>query len=135
MVLRMRRSDRDGASASRPRILIIDDDDGVCEILREALTDEGYAVATVPHGAAALDLVRHHQPAVIILDLRMPMMDGWSFAEQYRRQAKPGASLILLSAMRDIEESAQRIGAASFVQKPFELTDIVGKIERCITVS
>jgi CheY-like chemotaxis protein len=135
MAVRTKRPNGDATSASRPRVLIIDDDDSVCEVLREALTGEGFAVATVPHGAAALELVKHHTPAVIILDLRMPIMDGWSFAEQYRRQAKPPASLILLSAMRDIEESARRIGAASFIQKPFELTDVVAKIERCIAAS
>src|SRR5437899_2340762 len=135
MAVRTRRTDRESAAGSRPRVLVIDDDDGVCEILREALTDEGYAVATVPHGAAALDLVRYHQPAVIILDLRMPIMDGWSFAEQYRRLAKPAASLILLSAVRDLEESAQRIGAAAYISKPFELTDVVSKIERCIAAN
>ena len=114
---------------------MIDDDESVCEVLREALTDEGYAVATVPHGAAALELVKHHQPAVIILDLRMPIMDGWSFAEQYRRQAKPAASLILLTAMKDIEESARRVGAAAYIQKPFELTEVVSKIEHCIAAN
>ena len=135
MAVRSRRSDRETALASRPRVLVIDDDDAVCEILREALTDDGYAVATVPHGAAALELVKHHRPAVIILDLRMPIMDGWSFAEQYRRQATPAASLILLTALKDIEESARRIGAATFIQKPFELTDVLTKIERCIAAS
>ena len=135
MTVRMKRADRDGAAASRPRVLVIDDDDDICEVLREALTDEGYAVATVPHGAAALELVKHHQPAVIILDLRMPIMDGWSFAEQYRRTAKPAASLILLSALKDIEESAKRIGAAAWVQKPFELDHVVSTIEHCIAAN
>jgi CheY-like chemotaxis protein len=133
MAVRSKRTDRD--SATRPRILVIDDDDAVCEVLREALGDEGYAVATVPHGAAALDLVKHHQPAVIILDLRMPIMDGWSFAEQYRRQAKPAASLILLTALKDIESSAKRIGASAYIQKPFDLDDVVAKIESCISAS
>ncbi len=122
-------------TTSRPRVLVIDDDDDVCEVLREALTDEGYAVATVPHGAAALELVKHHQPAVIILDLRMPIMDGWSFAEQYRRLAEPAASLILLSALKDLEESSKRIGASAFIRKPFELDDVVAQIERCIAAS
>jgi CheY-like chemotaxis protein len=116
-------------------VLVIDDDDAVCEVLREALSEDGYAVATVPHGAAALELVRHHQPAVIILDLRMPIMDGWSFADQYRRVAKPAASLILLSAIKDIEESAQRVGAVAFIRKPFELEEVVGHIRRCISAS
>jgi CheY-like chemotaxis protein len=124
-----------GDGRSRPRVLVIDDDDDVCEILREALTEDGYAVATVPHGAAALELIRHHQPAVILLDLRMPIMDGWSFAEQYRRRAKPPASLILVSAIKDIEESAKRVGAAAWIRKPFELDEVSAQIERCLSGS
>lgn len=95
--VRTRRSDSERAPASRPRVLIIDDD-SVCEILREVLSDEGHAVATAPHGAAASELVERHNPAVIMLALRTPIMDGWSFAEQYRRIATPPLSLILLSA-------------------------------------
>lgn len=121
--------------AARPRVLVIDDDDDVCEILREALTEDGYAVATVPHGAAALELIHHHQPAVILLDLRMPIMDGWSFAEQYKRRASPPASLILVSAIKDIEESAKRVGAAAWIRKPFELDEVSAQIERCLSGS
>lgn len=133
MSARSRRANDGGAF--RPRILVVDDDDATCELLREALTDEGYAVATVPHGAAALELVRHHQPAVILCDLRMPIMDGWSFVEQYRRVARPHASIVLLSAIKDVEESAKRLGAAGFVRKPFQLDDVVEQIERCIAAS
>lgn len=120
-----------GQVRTRPRILVVDDD-GVCEVLREALSEEGYAVATVPHGAAALELVKHHEPAVIICELKMPIMDGWSFVDQYRRQARPPASVILLSALKDVEESAKRLGADGFVKKPFELSEVVGQIERCL---
>lgn len=127
--------DGNGIERTRPRVLVIDDDDDVCEVLLQALHDEGYAVATVPHGAAALELVTHHQPAVIICDLRMPIMDGWSFVDQYRRQAKPPASLILLSALKDIEENARRLGAASFLRKPFDLAEVFAQIERCIAQS
>jgi CheY-like chemotaxis protein len=120
---------------SRPRVLVVDDDDDICELLREALTDEGYAVATVPHGAAALELVKHHQPAVIIVDLRMPIMDGWAFVDQYRRVAKPPASILLLSALKDVEESAKRLGADGFIRKPFELAEVTAAVERCIADS
>lgn len=131
----MRRKREDGPSHTRRRVLVIDDDDDICELLRAALSDEGFAVATVPHGAAALELVRHHQPAVILCDLRMPIMDGWSFIEQYRRVAKPPASIVLLSALREVEESAQRVGADAFIKKPFDLDQVVGVIERCIAGS
>lgn len=126
-----KREKRDGES--RPRVLVIDDDDAVCEVLREALTEDGYAVATVPHGAAALELIRHHRPSVILLDLRMPIMDGWSFAEQYKRTAKPPASLIVLTALKDGEESAKRIGAVGLIRKPFELDEVTAAIDRCIS--
>ena len=128
----MKRSDQDG---HLPRVLLVDDDDDLADALRQSLHDAGFAIATVRHGAAALELIGQIEPDVILLDLTMPIMDGWSFAEQYRRQAKPPASLILVSAMKDIEESARRIGAATFIQKPFELTDVLSKIDHCIAAS
>lgn len=131
----MTRGDGNGSPLTRPRVLVVDDDDDICDVLREALTDEGYAVATVPHGAAALELVKHHQPAVIICDLRMPIMDGWSFVDQYRRQARPPASVILLSALKDLEDSAKRLGADGFLKKPFDLADVVTQLERCLAQS
>lgn len=134
----MTRPDRErgnGIPHARARVLVVDDDDAVCELLRQALSEHGFAVATVPHGAAALELVRHHQPAVMLVDLRMPIMDGWSFVEQYKRVVQPAASIILLSATRDVEESAKRLGADGYLQKPFELSAVVNAIERCIASS
>lgn len=128
----MRRPPHDNAPGTRARVLVVDDNDALCELLRDFLSEEGYAVAIAPHGAAALELVKLHQPAVIILDLLMPTMDGWSFADQYRRLGGPPAALIiLLSALtdQDVEESAHRVGAAAFVRKPFELVELLRVIE------
>jgi CheY-like chemotaxis protein len=127
-----RRGSGDGEAGSRPRVLVIDDDDAICELLRQALGDEGYAVATVPHGAAALELVKHHQPAVMLVDLRMPIMDGWAFVEQYRRVSRPPASIVLLSGARDIAENAKRLGADGFIAKPFRIEDVTETVGRCI---
>lgn len=127
-----RRQDGNGVPGSRPRVLVIDDDDAICELLRQSLGDQGYAVATVPHGAAALELVKHHQPAVILVDLRMPIMDGWAFVEQYRRVASPPASILLLTAARDAEENARTLHVDGFVRKPFVLDEVTAAVERCI---
>lgn len=116
----------------RPRVLVVDDDDAMCELLRQVLTDQGFAVATVPHGAAALELVKHHQPAVMLVDLRMPIMDGWAFVEQYRRVAQPAASIVLLSAVKDLEATAKRLGAEAYIKKPFEIADLTAAVRRCI---
>jgi DNA-binding response OmpR family regulator len=124
-----------GIPGSRTRVLVIDDDDALCELLRQSLGDQGFAVATVPHGAAALELVKHHQPAIILVDLRMPIMDGWAFVEQYRRVAKPAASILLLTGARDIEENATRLRADGFIRKPFALDEVTAAIERCMAQS
>ena len=116
---------------ARPRVLVIDDDDDVADILRQALSEEGYAVATVPHGAAALDILRLHEPEVILLDLRMPLMDGWSFAERYRTiTGKAPAPIILISGVSDIATEARRVGADAFFRKPFDIDELIRAIER-----
>jgi CheY-like chemotaxis protein len=113
--------------AERPRVLVIDDDLATCEVLRDALGDE-YAVATVPHGAAALELTKHHHPAVILLDLRMPIMDGWSFVEQFRRHPDGATRIVLFSGVPDLASEAKRVGADGYVEKPFDLERVRGAI-------
>ena len=99
---------------------MVDDDDLLCETIRESLRED-YAVATAPHGAAALDLVKEHQPALILLDLRMPIMDGWSFVEQYRRSAVAPAAIVVMSAAADLSNITGQLGADGLLRKPFDL--------------
>lgn len=114
----IRQSDGDGAA--RPRVLVVDDDDALCEAIRESLRD-GYAVASAPHGAAALDLVKVHEPALILLDLRMPIMDGWSFVQRYRRVAVAPAAIVVMSSAADLPAIAAQLGADGHLPKPFAL--------------
>ena len=79
-------------------ILIADDDAATREFLSFALTDEGYEVHTVPNGAAALCAVAEHQPALILLDTRMPIMDGAAFVQAYHQRRGLHAPIIVLSA-------------------------------------
>jgi len=125
----------DSGDGQRPRILVVDDDDAMCELLRQALSDQGYAVATVSHGAAALELVKHHKPAVMLVDLRMPIMDGWAFVEQYRRNADPPAAIVLLSAVKDLEATAKRLGVEAYVRKPFQLEELTVVVQRCLAAT
>ena len=109
-----------GDRVTRPRILIIDDDELLCEAIHESLGDE-YAVASAPHGAAALELAKSLEPAVILLDLRMPIMDGWSFVQQYRQSASVPAAIIVMSAAPDVRNITGQLGAHAHIQKPFDL--------------
>ena len=109
--------------APRARILVIDRDEELCDLIGNALRG-AYAVASAPHGAAALDLVKIHEPALILLDPRVPIMDGWSFVEQYRRIAELPAKIVAMSAAPDLPHLAQQLMADGQLRKPFELHEL-----------
>jgi DNA-binding response OmpR family regulator len=126
----MKRRSDPGSNGHHPRVLIVDDDDELAEVLRQALRESGYAVATVRHGAAALELIGQIQPDLILLDLRMPIMDGWSFVTQYRRNEKVGGRIVLLSGHPNVRDISQSLGADAYIGKPFELTQLIGTLEQ-----
>lgn len=126
----MEKGRRIEGNGEHPRVLIVDDDDELAEVLRQALREAGYAVATVRHGAAALELIGQIQPELILLDLTMPIMDGWSFLTQYRRSAKGGGRIVLLTGHPNVQEISQTLGADAYVGKPFELRQLLTTVEQ-----
>ena len=106
-----------------PRILVVEDEAPIRYLLADALADEGYAVATAEHGAAALDQARAQPPDAVVLDLMMPIMDGWTFLRA--RQGDPtlaGVPVVVLSAAgeRGLQQ-AKELGADAYLAKPFDL--------------
>jgi DNA-binding response OmpR family regulator len=102
------------------RILVVDDDQDLRRMLALALADEGYDVRAVADGRTALALLETWRPRVIVLDLMMPVLDGWGF--RARQLATPGAAdvpVIVLSAARDLRVEVLR--PAAVVPKPFNL--------------
>ncbi len=120
-----------GSVPHRP-ILVVDDDPAIRELIEQALGDEGYAVLTAEHGAAALQIVASTTPAVILLDMRMPVMDGWTFARHYRAAYQPAAPIVVCTAARDAGERAAQIGADGTLAKPFRLDDLLDTVERFV---
>jgi CheY-like chemotaxis protein len=78
-------------------------------------------VRVAPDGATALHLLAEQAADVILLDMRMPGTDGWSFAAQYVQQETTRAPIIVLTAARDAAQRAHEIGAAGYLAKPFDL--------------
>lgn len=111
-------------------ILVVDDDQGIRDFVGMALTDEGYDVVTAPHGAAALELATARAPSVILLDMRMPIMDGWEFARVYRQRPGPHAPIVVFTAARDAQERAAQIAADGVLPKPFDLTELLTVVGR-----
>ena len=113
-------------------ILIVDDDVDVREMLSQFFSIEGYAVATAQNGQDALEQLRKGQQAdLILLDLMMPVMDGWQFRlEQQRDPNLAAIPVVVLSAVYNARERAALLGAVDYMQKPVEFDKLIETAER-----
>jgi DNA-binding response OmpR family regulator len=116
--------------SASPRVLVVDDDESIRQFIEMALRDDGYEVATAPDGAEALLMVRSFAPQLVLLDMRMPTMDGWNFAAAYRGQPEPRAPIIVVTAARDPAEYALEIEADAYLAKPFDLHELRALVAR-----
>ena len=117
---------------STKRVLVVDDESTIRELIREALGEAGYHVETAANGAEALEVLRTSSPHAIVLDLMMPRLDGHGFVELMRLNPRlASVPVLLVTAAYGAHEAAARIGASACVTKPFELdhlVEIVGKL-------
>jgi signal transduction histidine kinase len=115
------------------RILVVEDDAETARTLATVLEGEGYAISTASDGREALERLNHMEaPDLILLDLRMPVMDGWSFRlAQQRSSALAPIPVIAMSA--DGTSPAAAISADAFLKKPLSMPELVGAIERVLT--
>lgn len=107
------------------RVLVVDDEESIRETVRLALALEGYEVLTAADGARALALVRDQPPDVVLLDMRMPVMDGWQFMAAYRQAPEPHARVIVFTAANDPAARASEVHADAFLAKPFDLDTLL----------
>jgi DNA-binding response OmpR family regulator len=117
------------AQVAGKRVLVVDDDPDIRELLFTALEDEGFEVVPAGNGQEALAIIKTFRPDVIILDLMMPVMDGWQFARELRARDED-IPLVLLSAARDLKTHAKALSAADIIEKPFDLAELLPKIAR-----
>jgi CheY-like chemotaxis protein len=110
-------------------VLVVDDQEAIRDTLQTALDDEGFTVECAANGREALDILGRWKPCVILLDLMMPVMDGWTFREEQRRAGNT-VPVVLLSAAGELEEHRQALGAAAVITKPFELDRVISTIEQ-----
>jgi CheY-like chemotaxis protein len=111
-------------TASGCRILVVDDDESIREMITLALEDDGLEVIGAPEGESALAMIPELQPDLILLDTRMPVMDGREFARKYHEMECASAPLVILTAVDNPEQTAAEIGADGFLPKPFDITDL-----------
>lgn len=110
------------------RVLIVDDEPDIRATVSAMLEIEGYDVAEAANGADALQVFDELTPDVILLDMRMPVLDGWGFAAELRRRGHP-TPIVVMTAARDAAHWAAEISASAFVSKPFGFDDLISAVE------
>jgi DNA-binding response OmpR family regulator len=121
------------AQTERPLVLIVEDDADVADSLASLLDAELFDVEVAADGIAALDLARRRRPAVVLLDVMLPRLDGVGVAAELRRV--PGLAdvpLILASAGRQLDETARQMATPYFLRKPFHLDELLTLIRRAV---
>jgi len=121
-----------GAPRIRPHILVVDDDPGLRDSLRVILEDE-YEVLDVPDGRQALEVVRSYQVDLVLLDIRMPGMDGISVLERVKALDEQ-TEVILVTAVKEVRSAvaAMKLGAFDYLTKPFEEEEVLSAIGRAL---
>ena len=116
---------------SRP-ILIVDDDREILAVERAVLTDEGFTVREAHNGADALVALEADPPAMIVLDVQMPGIDGPTFARELRTRLRH-VPLVILTAAADPKHEADRCNAEAYLAKPFRAEDLLRLVRRFST--
>jgi two-component system, chemotaxis family, chemotaxis protein CheY len=130
---------REAVTASEdqaPHVLVVDDDPDILDALSEILEAEGFRITRARNGQEALERLQADVPELILLDLMMPVMDGWEFARRMRSEPSlPDRPIIVLSADRNVAGKAREIGAVGYLAKPFELMDLLDMVRGATTPS
>lgn len=116
------------------KILVVDDEYGIAEVLAAVLEDEGYEVALAINGHMALASIENDVPDLIFTDYMMPLMDGRALVRAI--MAKPDLRhipIVVMSSMPEATIQANVVGHAQFVRKPFRLDDVVNAAARLLS--
>ena len=132
------RMERDiGASAPQRLLLVVDDDEATRMLLTELFNEHGYAVVLAENGEEALKQLLDYAPDLVVLDLQMPVMDGWRFrTEQLLSNVRVAAvPVVILTGAENAAKSAKALRAAGFVEKPFEPDLLLGAVLSALRAS
>jgi two-component system response regulator MprA len=117
--------------AAPPRVLVVDDEPQVRATVREALALEGFDVLEAANGVEALARMKDTPPDAIVLDLWMPVMDGWAF-RRAQLEAAPGIPVVVLSALDLGRERLAELRASAVLGKPFDLDELFDAVRRAV---
>jgi CheY-like chemotaxis protein len=117
--------------SSTVTVLVVEDDADLREVVVSTIEHDGMRIVEAEDGREALDyILASGLPDLILLDMNMPVMNGWEFAHELHERGLYEAPIIVLTAAYDAERSAREVGAAGYLGKPFEVRSLVAIVER-----
>ncbi|MCI0570764.1 MAG: response regulator [Myxococcaceae bacterium] len=114
---------------ARVHVLVIEDDPDMREVISYALEVSDIRVSQAVNGREGLARLEQELPDLILLDMRMPVMDGWRFAEELHRRYDDQVPVVVCTAANDAERRAREVGAVGVLAKPFELEGLLRQVE------
>lgn len=113
------------------KIMVVDDDKNICELLRLYLEKEGYQVVIANDGKEAVELNEKEDPELILLDIMLPQLDGWQVCREIRKKSQ--VPIIMLTAKGEVFDKVLglELGADDYIVKPFETKEVVARIKAC----
>ncbi len=110
-------------------VLVVEDDRNIAGLLQMYLEKEGYAVTIAYDGGEGLDKYRAIQPDLVLLDVMMPVMDGWAVCKAIRAEATTPIIMLTAKSETDDKVSGLKVGADDYITKPFEMREVLARIE------
>ena len=110
-------------------VLVVEDDKNIRDLLQMYLEKEGYAVTTAADGGEALTKFRAIHPDLVLLDVMMPVMDGWAVCKAIRAESQTPVIMLTAKSETDDKISGLKSGADDYITKPFEMREVLARIE------
>jgi two-component system response regulator AtoC len=113
--------------------MVVDNEDNICDIYKKVLINEGFDVEAFMDGGAAIDSFVQNRFDIVITDLKMPKIDGFHVIKKIR-EVSPKTDIIVITGYATLDSVVKtiKLGAYDYLVKPFEISDLVGKVRKCI---
>ena len=110
------------------KVLVVEDDNNIAELLRLYLQKDGFEVSHAADGGKAVEMAKEIQPDLVLLDIMLPVMDGWQVCRELRKTMK--MPIIMLTAKGETEDkvSGLEMGADDYIVKPFEVKELLARV-------
>ena len=111
------------------KVLVVEDDNNIAELLRLYLQKDGFEVSHAADGGKAVEMAKEIQPDLVLLDIMLPVMDGWQVCRELRKTMK--MPIIMLTAKGETEDkvSGLEMGADDYIVKPFEVLELLARVD------